>query len=139
MHTFILKTDEQIWSYKWNTTLHDNKVKISQNPNSTPNSHNFTKSPSIPFLPTKQGQSFTKSKFNHPKSHNFTNRPSNSPKSNKTILNLHFMSQNREKSELKKPYLWTDSLNFSSSRNWSIRNTNSLLKDDIFPGLKRQS
>lgn len=28
-------------------------------------------------------------------------------------------------------YLCTDSLNFSSSRNWSMRNTNSLLKEVI--------
>lgn len=28
-------------------------------------------------------------------------------------------------------YLCTDSLNFSSSRNWRMRNTNSLLKEDI--------
>ena len=30
-----------------------------------------------------------------------------------------------------KTHLWTDSLNFSSSRNWRMRNTSSRLSDDI--------
>jgi len=37
----------------------------------------------------------------------------------------------REKKGRKSPHLCTDSLNFSSSRNWSMRNTNSLLREVI--------
>jgi hypothetical protein len=43
-------------------------------------------------------------------------------------------SNNNNKEE---SYLCTVSLNFSSSRNWRIRNTNSLLKDDIFAPTER--
>lgn len=37
----------------------------------------------------------------------------------------------KKKSKELAAYLWTVSLNFSSSRNWSMRNTSSLLSEDI--------
>ena len=36
-----------------------------------------------------------------------------------------------DKQNLQIPYLWTVSLNFSSSKNWSIKKTSSLLSEDI--------
>lgn len=38
-----------------------------------------------------------------------------------------------------KTYLWTVSLNFSSSKNCKIKNTNSLLNEDIVPGTSNRS
>ena len=43
----------------------------------------------------------------------------------------------RDRERVTETHLCTDSLNFSSSRNWRMRNTNSLLKDDIFPNQKK--
>lgn len=48
------------------------------------------------------------------------------------------MRQNKTVSA-KQTYLWTVSLNFSSSKNCNIRNTSSLLKEDIAPGNPKRS
>lgn len=73
-------------------------------------------------------------KNKHPQTKTQKIKYPNTKSSEKLTLKAKFREKKILESKIKhenRTYLWTDSLNFSSSKNWRIKKTNSLLRDDI--------